>query len=233
MTKPKVVLFQGDSITDGGRGRTDDPNHILGHGYAYLVAAELGEELAEAQPVFINRGVSGDRASDLYARWNEDALSLRPDLLSILVGVNDAGRAMNGDPSGVTDRFERAYRHLLEETAEVLPETRIVLCEPFILNTGIPAGQWEQWKARIDHYRAVVRTLADEYGALFVPLQEMFEQAALRADAAYWVWDGVHPTTAGHRLIARQWLRTVESAGLLDELRADASAASAAAGANR
>lgn len=205
------ILFQGDSITDGNRGRNDDPNHILGHGYAYMIAAELGVELAEQQPLFINRGISGDRASDLYARWNEDAISLRPDWLSILIGVNDIWRMMNQDPSGVTDRYERAYRHILEETKVVLPETRLILCEPFILNTGAPAEDWNHWHTKIKHYQAVVRKLAVDYDAVLVPLQDLFDEACSRADAAYWLWDGVHPTTAGHGLIARRWLDVVQS----------------------
>ena len=209
--KPMTILFQGDSITDGNRSRNDDPNHILGHSYAYLIAAALGVQLAELQPLFINRGISGDRASDLYARWNEDAISLRPDWLSILIGVNDAWRMMSQEPSGVTDRYERAYRHILEETKEVLPETKLILCEPFILNTGAPAQEWEAWYAKLQHYQMIARMLAEQYDAVFVPLQETFEQACSRADAAYWLWDGIHPTAAGHELIARKWLDVVQN----------------------
>ncbi|MBD2870639.1 SGNH/GDSL hydrolase family protein [Paenibacillus arenilitoris] len=209
MEKNRVVLFQGDSITDGARGRTDDPNHILGHSYAYLIGARLGFEWAEHRPVFYNRGISGNRASDLYARWNEDAISLSPDLISILIGVNDAWRTMSGNPSGVTDRFERAYRHLLEETREVLPDAALVLCEPFVLNTGAPGQNWEAWSEKMAAYRRTVRALAEQYGAVFVPLQEAFDEACGRAEARYWLWDGVHPTAAGHELIAKQWLDTV------------------------
>lgn len=212
----KVILFQGDSITDGNRGRNEDPNHIHGHGYAYIIAAKLGNELAEQRPVFHNRGVSGDRISDLYARWNEDAIYLKPDVLSILIGVNDIWRSLKDEPGGVTDRYERAYRHVLEETREVLPQTRLVLCEPFILNTGAPAEDWPRWHQQITRYQQIVRGLAQQYDAVFVPLQEMFETAAQRVDNAYWLWDGVHPTTAGHDLIARQWLSVVGESGILN-----------------
>lgn len=95
--KSKVILFQGDSITDGNRGRDEDPNHILGHSYAYIIGGKLGNERAEENLVFYNRGVSGDRISDLYARWNEDAISLQPDIISILIGVNDIWRMMKED----------------------------------------------------------------------------------------------------------------------------------------
>lgn len=209
MSDRTVILFQGDSITDGARGRSDDPNHILGHSYAYIIGARLGYEQAEQQPLIINRGISGNRASDLYARWNEDAISLQPSLISMLIGVNDAWRTVNGETSGVTDRFERAYRHVLEETKEVLPQAKLVLCEPFILNTGAPASNWEAWSECLTAYQQIVRQLAEQYGAIFVPLQAAFNEACARAEASYWLWDGVHPTAAGHELIARQWMDQV------------------------
>ncbi|MNP22735.1 GDSL-like Lipase/Acylhydrolase [compost metagenome] len=123
---------------------------------------------------------------------------------------------MNGEPSGVTDRFERAYRHVLEETIDVMPQTKLILCEPFILRTGAPAEQWEAWEKRITHYQNVVRELAQQFHAVHVPLQEAFNEATTRADAAYWLWDGVHPTAAGHDLLAKEWLKHVEKSGLLN-----------------
>ncbi|WP_127539081.1 SGNH/GDSL hydrolase family protein [Paenibacillus illinoisensis] len=213
-TSPSVILFQGDSITDGGRSRNDDPNHFLGHGYAYLISSRLGAELAEKQLTFYNRAVSGDRASDLYARWNEDTFSLKPDLISILIGVNDAWRIINNEPSGVRDRLGRAYHHLLEETREVLPNTGLVLMEPFILKTGATVEKWDAWQEKIGQYQRLVRELADEFGAVFVPLQDVLNQATEKAEASYWLWDGVHPTAAGHELIARQWLSVVQDSQL-------------------
>ncbi|OZB90463.1 SGNH/GDSL hydrolase family protein [Paenibacillus sp. XY044] len=212
----QVILFQGDSITDGKRDRGSDLNHILGHSYAYIIAAKLGHEHADKQPLFINRGISGNRASDLYARWNEDALSLHPDVISILIGVNDAWRTVSGEPSGVTDRFERAYRHVLEETKEKLPETKLVLCGPFILRTGATDQAWDQWMRILSGYQDTVRRLVEEFNAVHVPLQAAFDEATKRSDAAYWLWDGVHPTAAGHDLVAAQWLAAVQQSGILE-----------------
>lgn len=209
--KNQLILFQGDSITDGGRYRQDPSNRDLGHSYAYLIAAKLGVELAAKQPHFINRGISGDRVSDLYARWNEDVLFFKPDKLSILIGVNDAWRIMNGLPTGATDRFESAYRHLLGETKEKLPATGLVLCEPFILNVGAPAENWLAWQEKLVRYQQVVRQLADEFGAVFVPLQQPLDEACAIAEAAYWLPDGVHPSAAGHALIAAEWLKAVQA----------------------
>ncbi|KOR89177.1 SGNH/GDSL hydrolase family protein [Paenibacillus solani] len=207
----QTILFQGDSITDGNRGRDQDPNHIHGHGYVYLIAAQLGFELAETQPLFINRGISGNRVSDMYARWNEDAISLCPDLISILAGANDAGRIIDGSPGGATDRFERAYRHILEETKEVLPQTGLVLCEPFVMETGARTLNWEVWRQKLDEYSLVIQQLAREFDTLFVPLQAAFDHVSAQTGPDYWTWDGIHPTTAGHHLIAQEWLNVVQN----------------------
>ncbi|MFF2089379.1 SGNH/GDSL hydrolase family protein [Paenibacillus sp. NPDC058174] len=209
-----TILFQGDSITDGARGRSEDPNHLLGHSYAYLIGAKLGYELGEKQPLFINRGISGNRVSDLYARWNEDAIALKPDVISILIGVNDAWRTMSGEPSGITDRFGRAYKVLLEETREVMPNTGLILLEPFILKTGATEEKWEEWQQLIGLYQNITRELAEQFGAVFVPLQAAFDEACTSAEAAYWIWDGVHPTSAGHQIIADQWLSVVQNSKL-------------------
>lgn len=210
-----VVLFQGDSITDGNRDRGDDLNHILGHGYVYMIAGKLGSKYVELNPTFINRGISGNRLSDLYARWNEDAISLQPNLISILAGVNDAWFIVNNFAGGATDRFERSYQHLLHETKEVLPTTQLVLCEPFILETEATHAHIDHWRELIGHYQLKTRELAEQHGAIFVPLQDVFDEAIKRKDAAAWLWDGIHPTVAGHYLVAERWLEVVSKHGIL------------------
>lgn len=205
------ILFQGDSITDGNRGRDSDPNHILGHGYAFWIAAERGFALAKQQPAFVNRGISGNRVSDLEARWTEDAIDLRPDTISILIGVNDILTSI-AEPGGFDPAsYEADYRRLLARTRRELPAARLVLCEPFILPGGHTDYDWAAWNAAARACGAAVRRLADEFGAVFVPLQDAFDAACELAPAAYWIWDGVHPTTAGHGLLARRWLDTVQA----------------------
>lgn len=206
------VLFQGDSITDTGRNRADA--YSLGHGYTSRIAGKLGFDQAEAGRIFLNRGVSGNRVSDLYARWNEDAIYLQPKRLSILIGVNDAWRIVNRLPEGAGDRFESSYRHLLSITKDYLPDTGLILCEPFVLNCGATRERWEEWESLVSAYRVVVKQLAEETGAVFVPLQQSFDEACKRAEASFWTADGVHPTPAGHELIARAWIETVQNSPL-------------------
>ncbi|MFD0673415.1 SGNH/GDSL hydrolase family protein [Cohnella sp. GCM10027633] len=212
----KTVLFQGDSITDAGRSRDGFANRGLGQGYANLIAGRVGMSQAEAGHSFLNRGIGGNRVSDVYARWNEDAINLRPDVISLLIGVNDAWRTVHKLPEGASDRFERIYRHLLEETKETMPDAALVLCEPFVLPVGMVAEAWDEWRSILDRYGAVVRALAGEYGASFVSLQEPFDKATERAEADYWLPDGVHPSAAGHELIAAEWLNAVQARGILD-----------------
>ncbi|WP_213653042.1 SGNH/GDSL hydrolase family protein [Paenibacillus sp. J23TS9] len=210
-----VILFQGDSITDANRDRGLHQKHFIGQSYVYLISAKLANDHAEKNPLFINRGISGNRVSDLYARWNEDAFSLNPDVISILIGVNDAWRTVSGEPSGVTDRFERAYRHLLEETKEVLPDTHLILCEPFVLKGSATEERWDEWQKLVGTYQGIVRQLSEEFQTVFVPLQDAFDEAVQRAEPSYWLFDGVHPSGAGHDVIARRWLEVVLQNGLI------------------
>jgi lysophospholipase L1-like esterase len=197
------ILFQGDSITDGNRGRSPDPNHILGHGYAFLVAAEYGAWYAERNLTFLNRGVSGNTVPDLAKRWKQDTLDLEPDILSILIGVNDHSR---GIP---LDQFEQGYDRLLADTVAANPKIRLVLCEPFVLPVGRLKAGYDAALADIRARQAVVARLAEKYHAARVSFQPVFEAACKRAPAEHWIWDGVHPTYSGHQLMADEWIRAV------------------------
>ena len=200
--KDARILFQGDSITDGNRGRSADPNHILGHGYAFIVAAKFGAAFPERNWTFLNRGVSGNKVTDLAARWQKDTLDLKPDYLSILIGVNDNGANVP------LDQYEKGYDQLLADTVAALPKVRFVLCEPFTLPTpGKDKG--EAWIASLNARREIVARLAAKYHAPVVHFQKAFDDAARRAPAEYWIWDAVHPTYSGHQIMADEWVRVV------------------------
>ncbi|MCY2928712.1 MAG: SGNH/GDSL hydrolase family protein [Planctomycetota bacterium] len=201
--KNTTILFQGDSITDGARGRSEDLNHILGHGYVFLIATRLTAERPDLGLRFHNRGCSGHTVVDLHARWKEDTIALAPDVLSVLIGVNDAE---TGVP---TARYETVYRQMLSETRTALPKTRFVLCHPFVLPVGARKDRWKELRADIDSRIEVVDRLAREFHAVVVRNQAVFDSACQDAPAEYWLWDGIHPMPAGHELMAREWLAAV------------------------
>ncbi|OJV42093.1 MAG: hypothetical protein BGO25_16870 [Acidobacteriales bacterium 59-55] len=204
------MLFQGDSITDGGRQRTgSDYNHIMGQDYAYILAAEIGSRYPERGLIFVNRGISGDRVIELAARWQKDTLDLKPNLLSILVGINDTlGR---GPRSETIEEYERTYDKLLADTISALPGTRIVLGEPFLLPVGKHKDDYATEMVEVKKRQAVVERLAARYHLPIVLYQDAFDAARAKAPADHWSWDGVHPTYAGHGLMAQEWLRTVDA----------------------
>jgi len=199
-----IVLFQGDSITDADRNPFDLGD--LGSGYVAMVAERFSAWHPEVGAVFLNRGVSGDRIRDLRSRWLEDCLRLKPDVVSILVGINDVFGAF-WDESTSLESFEADYASILDLTRKNL-DARIVLMEPFLL----PVSK-EPLPLRIDVDSRinVVRMFAEEFEAVLVPLGSIFAAAAKREAPEFWSLDGVHPTQAGHELIAQSWLRSVES----------------------
>ena len=190
-----VILFQGDSVTDGNRGRNKDPNHIHGHGYVYLIASYLGAQYPEKNWTFVNRGVSGNTLRELHARWEKDTFAVKPDVLCIMIGVNDQNRGRT------PEEYEEGYDSLLKLTRERLPNVRLVLMEPLWRNSE---GEMKE------AYRQIVRKMAERYDAVFVPLQEDFDSVYDSApNPKYWVWDSVHPTTAGHWRIFRGWMKAM------------------------
>ena len=207
----EIVLFQGDSITDGNRGRNLDPNHVMGHGYQFIVGARLHADNLDRHIQTFNRGVSGNRVADLYGRWLEDTINLRPTLLSILIGVNDAWFDWSSSSGSNPARFEKIYRLLLDEALESCPSLRLVLMEPFTGGWFEDETRGRFMRERVGALQPVVRALAGEYGAAFVPLQAMFDEHSRLVPAKELIWDGVHPTITGHELIARQWLGCVQA----------------------
>lgn len=204
-----LFLFQGDSITDGNRTRNNDWNHVMGHGYQYIIASKLWYDHPQKGFRFLNRGISGNKITDLAARWQQDTLDLKPDVLSILIGINDTSALLSGNKDFGTAQYESGYRSLLEQTTARLPGVQLVLCEPFVLPVGRVKDKWDEYKNEVDQRRTIVQKLSVEYKAVLVSFQAAFDKALLKAPAEYWIWDGIHPMPAGHELMAREWLRQV------------------------
>ena len=202
------VLFQGDSITDCGRHREAvEPNIGLGAGYAMLSAGRLLADHPEKNIQVFNRGISGNRVVDLYARWKIDALNLKPDVLSILIGVNDTWHAFGSNNGVGVERYGRIYHEIITWTLQALPDIKIVLCEPFVLEFGAVA---EEWLEEIDERRRIVKNLAEEFNLPLVPIQSVLNEALKQAPPEYWLNDGVHPSLAGHQMISDQWLKATQ-----------------------
>jgi lysophospholipase L1-like esterase len=201
----QLVLFQGDSVTDVGRDYSNPLD--LGGGYPALIAAQLAARYPEKSLRFLNRGISGNRTSDLLQRWQADALDLTPQVFSLLIGINDTWRRYDYDLSMSAGEFESNYRALLRPL-----KARLILCEPFLL--PVLPGQAD-WREDLDPKIQVVRKLAVEFGAHLLPLDGLFAQAATRRPAEFWLPDGVHPSAAGHGLIADAWIRAALEIGLL------------------
>jgi len=205
-----VVLFQGDSITDAGRDRgVAGPNSAgaLGSGYPLLVAAAALAARPDRGLRFYNRGISGNKVPDLAARWATDTMALAPDVLSILIGVNDFWHKLSSGYTGTVEDYERQYAALLEETRRALARVRLIVLEPFVLRCGAVD---DRWFPEFDQRRAAAERVAQRAGAAFVPLQRVFNDLARRSTPQYWAVDGVHPTPAGHAAIAEQWRRAAK-----------------------
>ena len=204
------ILFQGDSITDAGRDRkADKPNDTaaLGKGYPFLAAGELLRDHPGLKLQVLNRGISGNKVPDLAARWQADCIDLQPTVLSILIGVNDIWHKLNGKYDGTVADYADGYRKLIEDTQSKLPETRIVICEPFVLKCGAVS---DKWFPEFNERREAAVKLAAEFKLTLVAFQQMFNRAIEQAPPEYWAADGVHPTLAGHALMATEWRRVTE-----------------------
>ncbi|MGW0790443.1 SGNH/GDSL hydrolase family protein [Streptomyces sp. NPDC002911] len=195
-----TVLFQGDSITDVGR--LEEQHSPLGNGYACIAAERVRSARPDSDITFVNRGVSGDGVSDLRARWREDALDLEPDVVSVLIGVNDTWRRYDSGAVTSVRAYENDYRAILTQVRDEL-DARLILIEPFLV--PVREDQWT-WREDLDPRIQTVRRLAEEFGAALLAADGLLNQAASDAGgAAYIAGDGVHPTPLGHTLLAEAW----------------------------
>ncbi|QKZ14858.1 SGNH/GDSL hydrolase family protein [Spirosoma sp. KUDC1026] len=210
--KGLVFLFQGDSITDGNRGRTTDPNHIMGHGYAFSIASRIGADFPESGFSFYNRGISGNTVTDLQKRWSVDTLALKPDVLSLLVGINDTDLVVNKPAEATSlEQFESTYRGLLTDSRNQHAACLFVLGLPFVYPVGQRSENWERWRDDTAQRQGIVRKLAAEFNAILVDYPALFDKALTKAPIDYWIWDGIHPTVFAHELMAREWIKQVSS----------------------
>jgi lysophospholipase L1-like esterase len=210
LSKDNIVLFQGDSITDSGRARDNNSFNnpaILGHGYPLLAGAALLEKFASLNLRIYNRGVSGNKVFQLAERWNTDCLNIKPDILSILIGVNDIWHKLEGKYNGTVDIYRKDYIALIERTIKALPGTKLIICEPYAV-PGVKAVD-DSWYPEFYGYQKAAREIADLFDAIFIPYQKIFDEAQKHAPGSYWTPDGVHPTLAGAQLMARAWLKAV------------------------
>ncbi|HVI49553.1 MAG TPA: SGNH/GDSL hydrolase family protein [Chitinophaga sp.] len=211
LKKEGVVLFQGDSITDAGRKRDiTSPNESggLGGGYALMAASGLLLQHADKNLKIYNRGISGNKVFQLSDRWDADCLALKPDVLSILIGVNDFWHTLSGNYKGTSKVYRDDFDKLLDRTKQQLPDVQLIIGEPFAVN-HIKAVD-DKWYPTFNEYRAAARDMADKYKAVFIPYQAIFDKAQQSAPGVYWTGDGVHPSVAGAQLMAEAWRQTIK-----------------------
>lgn len=223
----KRVLFIGDSITDGAWGANNgrpskernhrDWNHIFGHGYMADCASYYMSRRPMQDYEFFNRGISGNELGDLEARWQEDVVDMKPDVLSVLIGTNDAGHHLRNhsqEPGRPFDfaAWDARYRRLLDRVREQNPNVLFVLCAPFVERVGEvgKAPDYDQRRQIVSQLSALIRQMARDYDAVFLPFDKMFDKLVRKEPRPdYWIWDGIHPTPAGHRRMAEMWISKV------------------------
>ncbi len=210
-----TVLFQGDSITDAGRDKAAYyPNQAqgMGTGYVHMAASNILGMYPERHLRIYNRGISGHKVFQLASRWDDDAVLLKPDVLSILIGVNDFWHTLTGGYNGTVETYETDFRNLLRRTKDALPNVKIIICEPFVVKGG-SAFNDPKWNSVFPEYQASAKKLASEFNTYWVPFQTALDAVLAKGGAAYWCPDGVHPSLAGARVMADAWLKVYHQIG--------------------
>ena len=232
----KTILFIGDSITDGNWGspskypcssderNKNDLNHILGHGFVEMTAGYFQGEFPDSNFSFINRGISGETLGQIANRWQKDALNHNPDIISLLCGTNDIHYWLESNPSSVSDfdldLYTATLDSLIQETKENLPESKIILCTPFVAKAGW-AGKAPDYELReegVDSIASVTRAIAKKYSNQnvflldFRALKDTLQSE--NENMEYWIWDGIHPTSAMHYRMSKEWINLFSTLSL-------------------
>ncbi|MGN0002841.1 MAG: SGNH/GDSL hydrolase family protein [Sphingobacterium composti] len=208
LRKNDIILFQGDSITDHGRNREKlGANDVdgMGKGYAAHTARTLLHKHASKNLQIYNRGIGGHKVPQLIERWQKDCLDIKPNVLSILIGVNDYWHKRNGNYSGSAAEYKAQYEKMLDLTLKHLPNVKLIIGEPF----GVKDVQHvdDSWYPEFADYQRVSKEIAKEYKAVFIPYQSIFDKAEKEAEGKYWAYDGVHTSMAGISLMAESVLK--------------------------
>lgn len=205
------LVFIGDSITCAdrnfnlnGEGRDDA---AYGSGYVRMVKSMLDAFYPERQIRVVNKGIGGHTVLDLAERWQSDVLDLKPDWLSVMIGINDVWRQF--DTPLATERhvqldvYTDTYRRLLEQARPGL--TGLVIASPYVLDTNLD----DSMRRRMDEYRAVSQQLAAEFDGIYVDTQLAFDAYLQHYHPNQLCWDRIHPSASGHMVIARAWLNAL------------------------
>ncbi|MGZ3873430.1 MAG: SGNH/GDSL hydrolase family protein [Mucilaginibacter sp.] len=210
LDKNDVILFQGDSITDWGRDHNKtaaNDTGSLGTGYVLLATGHLLLQNPDKNLQIYNKGISGNKVYQLAERWDADCLALKPNVLSIHIGVNDFWHTLTNGYTGTIETYITDYHGLIDRTKKALPNIKLVICEPFAVK-GVRAVD-DKWYPTFDLFRKAAKDIAAEYNAAFVPYQSAFDKALELAPGTYWTLDGVHPSIAGEALIAKTWIESI------------------------
>jgi lysophospholipase L1-like esterase len=206
-----TILFQGDSITDAGRDRAryyPSDSAGMGRGYVFQIVCDLLGTHPDKDWKYYNRGISGNKVYQLAERWEDDCMQLKPDVLSILIGVNDFWHTLN-NYDGTVEVYEADFRKLLDRTLKDYPDLKLIIGEPFAVKGGSAIN--ERWFPEFPRYQEAARKISADYKTAFIPFQKTFDEALSVAPADYWCPDGVHPSMAGGYLMKEAWIKAFET----------------------
>jgi len=207
-----VILFQGDSITDANRDRNNmEPNNLqaFGNGYVSLVASQLLFDNPSKNLKIYNKGISGNKVFQLADRWDKDCIELKPDVLSIMVGVNDFWHTLTNGYKGTIQTYKVDYVKLLQRTKTAFPDIQLIIVEPYAVK-GIKSVD-DKWYPFFEDYQHAAQDMANQFDAFYIPLQQIFDKAQQAMPGKYWTGDGVHPTLAGAKIMSAAWLEAFKS----------------------